>query len=250
MKIGITERGDASLDYAWYDKLTNHEVDGCILITKNITDKFIERVLMASVICPIIVHGTCTGWGGTTVEPRVLPYKEQLEKMHYLVEEGFPTENCVLRIDPIFPTTNGLKRVCDVIDYAYEINVLPAARVRVSVLDEYRHIKERFRKAGFEPLYGDKFCAKWKMFDNVRTTLRRYNLWFETCAELQLIGGQFIQVGCVSVKDLEIMGLPIPDSYGINGQNRNGCRCLTMKTELLESRKRCANGCLYCYWKD
>lgn len=43
MKIGITEAGDASLDYSWVNKL--QEIDGAILITKNVTDKFIETVL-------------------------------------------------------------------------------------------------------------------------------------------------------------------------------------------------------------
>lgn len=39
MRIGITERGDASIDYSWVDKVSN--IDGAILITKNLTDKFI-----------------------------------------------------------------------------------------------------------------------------------------------------------------------------------------------------------------
>lgn len=35
MKIGITERGDPSIDFTWTKKLD--KVDGAILITKNLT---------------------------------------------------------------------------------------------------------------------------------------------------------------------------------------------------------------------
>ena len=42
-RIGITERGDASISFDWINKM--HTVSGAILITKNITDKFIKEVL-------------------------------------------------------------------------------------------------------------------------------------------------------------------------------------------------------------
>lgn len=45
MKIGITERGDASIDYQWKGKLPS--VDGAILITKNLTDQFIDTVIFS-----------------------------------------------------------------------------------------------------------------------------------------------------------------------------------------------------------
>ena len=43
MKIGITERGDAGLNFDWRDKLPS--VDGAVLITKCLNDDFIEAVL-------------------------------------------------------------------------------------------------------------------------------------------------------------------------------------------------------------
>ena len=36
--IGITERGDAAIDYSWIRKLDS--VDGAILITKNVSQMF------------------------------------------------------------------------------------------------------------------------------------------------------------------------------------------------------------------
>ena len=109
MKIGITERGDASIDYQWKGKLPS--VDGAILITKNLTDQFIDTVIK----CyengdKLIVHATCTGWGETDFEPNVPDYKTQLHQLKKLINKGFPADYCVLRIDPIFPTLFGLKR--------------------------------------------------------------------------------------------------------------------------------------------
>ena len=40
LKIGITEAGDPAFDYSWVEKMD--DMDMAILITKNITDKFIE----------------------------------------------------------------------------------------------------------------------------------------------------------------------------------------------------------------
>ena len=55
MKIGITERGDAGLDYAWVAKL--NQMDGVILITKNLSDKFVQTVTDCYKSYPnIIVH--------------------------------------------------------------------------------------------------------------------------------------------------------------------------------------------------
>ena len=56
MKIGVTERGDAGIDFSWYDKLDT--VSGAIIITKKISDAFIDKILTASK--PIILHCTCT----------------------------------------------------------------------------------------------------------------------------------------------------------------------------------------------
>ena len=66
MKIGITERGDASIDYGWEEKLDM--VDGAVLITKNITDYFISRILPLKE--KVILHATITGFGGSILEPK------------------------------------------------------------------------------------------------------------------------------------------------------------------------------------
>lgn len=250
MKIGITERGDAGLNLSWKDKLS--AVDGAILITKNVTDQFIKQVMeVTGTGYPLIIHATCTGWGGTEIEPNVPDYGHQLNQLKKLVRSGFPLERCVLRIDPVFPTKRGLDRVCEVLNYAFDIHILPQARVRISVLDEYPHVKERFRKMGMRPLYGDKFYPSRQMLMAVTQILSRYDIQFHTCAEPYLTDntGLFVQSGCISNIDLRLMGLPEIQS-GTNPQNRKGCNCLSCKTELLENKHPCEHGCKYCYWKD
>lgn len=264
MKIGITERGDASIDYQWVEKLPS--VDGTILITKNLTDRFIDTVIK----CyengdKLIVHATCTGWGRTDFEPNVPDYKTQLHQLKKLIKKGFPADHCVLRIDPIFPTLSGLNRVMEVI-HEFQKQKTGIKRIRISVYDEYHHVKERLKAAGYRPCYGENFHASPKQMESVANALRQFSYCtyshhgqvtmrnqFETCAEDLLVKRyphSFKQVGCVSNKDIELMGLEPVLNKEENGQQRTGCHCLTCKTELLTNKYRCPNQCIYCYWKD
>ena len=80
MKIGITERGDAGINLAWVAKI--NQVDGLVLITKNITETFALNVLdLYSKGYKIIVHCTCTGYGHSELEPNVPDYKTQLNSL-------------------------------------------------------------------------------------------------------------------------------------------------------------------------
>lgn len=245
MKIGITERGDASLDLSWKKRL--NLVDGAILITKQITPAFITEVNSAEV--PIIVHATCTGWGATWLEPHVPNYIYQLGGICALISSGFPKDNIVLRIDPIIPTDEGINRAEQVITKAYELGLLPNMRVRVSIMDEYPHVRERLMAYSHKPFYGGSFQADALSMYEVGEMLSKYGVTFETCAEQNLSNGRnIVHEGCVSNKDLSIMGLPIVET-SINPQGRNGCLCLSCKTELLTNKRKCPHGCLYCYWK-
>lgn len=252
MKIGITERGDAGIDFTWIDQIKSQKVEGAILITKNITDKFIENVMSLYTWFPqIIVHCTCTGWGNTKIEPNVPSYNDQLKQLDKLIRNGFPKNHCVLRVDPIFPTGKGIKRLSQVFDTAFEMGLLPDMRIRISVLDEYKHVKDRIREAGLQPIYGESFYAPKNMMNALIEALSKYNLQYECCAEPYLNGAQFVHTGCVSEKDIELMGLNTSDiPQIINPQNRTGCMCLSCKTELLKNRCRCPNKCVYCFWMD
>lgn len=252
LKIGFTERGDGGLDLSWAQKCKDRKVDGAVIITKSLTDKCIEAILeLTQNDFPVILHATCTGWGGTEIEPGAYPYTAQMDQMLKLKEKRFPLSHMVLRIDPIWPTKNGIKRACEVIDAALERNILPAARCRISVLDEYRHVKQRIIKVGYMPAYGpDRFYPNIQELEIVQQALSKYPMVFETCAEPFLSDkNHFRQAGCLSETDYRLMGFSV-DTELENMQHRNGCHCLSGKTELLTERHPCPNKCIYCYWKD
>lgn len=271
MYIGITERGDAGIDLSWYQKIKDKTVDGAVLITKKMTREFIKKVIeLHKSGYKIVVHHTITGWGASKIEPNVEQYEWELHMLKALIDLGFPKENCVLRIDPIFPTENGLKRVEKVIEYAYKLDCLPP-RIRISILDEYKHVKERFKEAGFQPIYGEKeFQASDEQLMNVAKTLTKlsakYKRTFECCAEDKLVTfsekakndypsfpKEDIEyvctiTGCISQKELDLMGLT-EKVKGENNQKRSGCHCLSCKKELLTNKVQCPNKCIYCYWR-
>ena len=239
IKFGITEAGDAGLDYSWANKL----LDGNIIITKHLTaknNKLIELLLKNK--NKIILHVTCTGYGGTKMEPNVPKPQEVYNGVNELISRGFPEKQIVLRTDPIIPTEAGLKRVAWVWELFFDTNI---DRVRYSVIDMYPHTKERIRKV-FGRVPFETFKAPEAMMSDVRAMVERYsNLYdFEACAE-DLPG----KIGCISEKDYKILGI---DVLGLKrgGYQRNGCLCCAGKTELLNTKKRCSSGCLYCYWKD
>lgn len=251
MRIGFTERGDAGRDFSWFDKLST--VDGAILITKSMSDHFNDLVLTAEK--PVIVHVGCTGWGETWLEPNAPDFKTQLGYAEKLVERGFDPARLILRIDPMIPTPEGMERVRAVLDYVIKQD-LPFIRFRMSVMDEYPHVRQRLIDIGKQPFYNGAFTAPKPMKELVVRTLEEYPFQFETCAEDWLAMSnttddkpKFVVRGCCSTADLRLMNLPLPDNRAENMQGRNGCHCLSCKTELLERRAQCPNGCKYCYWK-
>ena len=252
MKIGITEQGDAGLDFSWKEKLA--KIDGAILITKNISDVFIKQILDSyNTFKNIILHCTCTSYGGGILEPNVPAYPIQLNQLKKLIDSGFPAENVVLRIDPIIP--DNLDSVKNMLDYAESINILQSInRIKISVFDDYKHVKERFTAAGLQTVYAEKFYPSFQQMDNVNAFFKilksRFpHLEISCCAEPYLNKQIFKHTGCISEDDLKILGLN-NTSTSINPQNRKGCLCLDCKTELLCSKHRCAHKCLYCYWRD
>ena len=251
MRIGITERGDPSRDWSWTE--TIKKTDGAIIITKRITKYVGENVIkLHNEGIPIILHAGCTGWGATYMEPGVPLYNVQLESIKHMIERGFPKENITLRIDPIIPTRDGLQRAKYVLDYAVTLGLIPGIRVRISVLDEYRHVKARFAKNNLPEVFPGRFTAGPAEISALTKMLRpyhdKYGVQFECCAENTLVDPIYVHTGCVGIRDLEIMGLQ-PDTDQTNRQNRNGCKCLAMKYELLTKKAQCGNQCKYCYWQ-
>lgn len=248
-KIGITERGDAGLDFAWRERIWTMTNGKAILITKRLSDKFINAVLEETQKgARIIIHCTCTGLGGSAIEPNVPRPELQLRQLKKLVDAGFPVSNLILRVDPIIPGYVGYAQA--VLNTALKLGLLPAISVKVSIMDCYKHVAARFQQAGIS-LSMSGFKPTWEQINEVNTMLRDYKalgIRFTTCAENALT--EATPAGCVGERECQLLGIALPNN-GVNPQGRGECLCLCgVKTELLENKKRCGHGCLYCYWRD
>lgn len=245
MKIGITERGDPSIDFSWKNKI--EKMDGTVIITKNLTDGLIDET--RPYWNKIIFHISCTGYGGTIVEPNIPEYTHQLNQAYKLLVNGVPSEKIVIRVDPIIPTQKGLKLANEVIHKAYSMGF---KRFRISMFDAYPHVRERMKNVGIDPPYGDSFYPTKYMIKNVNGMVKQLKATYkdisvESCAEETLFETE--QIGCISEKDLKILNLDCSKTDAV-GYQRTGCLCCSAKTELLSEKKRCPYKCMYCYWKD
>ena len=250
--IGITEAGDAGVDLSWEKKL--EKVDGAILITKNVSRDFRAAVMQNS--SKVIVHATVTGFGGTVLEPNVPLPRESLENVMLLLCDGFPQERVVIRVDPIIPTEKGLNTALATIEMFMAEGF---SRYRISIIDMYQHVRERFVKTGLPLPYGDKMYAGTEQMCLVDAMLleakafweylgnRPGELRVESCAEPWL--KEPIPCGCISSYDLSLLGLDPNESDSV-GPQRQHCMCYSGKKELLSSRHPCRHNCLYCYWKS
>lgn len=239
MKIGITERGDAALDFSWVNQMNN--VNGAVLITKNCSSNdFLNTV--SKFRDKVIVHATITGNGGSFIEPNVPHPSVVLAGIHALATI-VPPQRIVLRIDPIIPNEAGISWI------PYLIENLPKGvnRVRFSIIDNYAHGNARGMRLPWSGLHAPEH-----MVAKVVTAFTPYVSWchIESCGENYEIIPANWKLGCISRRDLELLGLKYNPIFATTSKQRYSCNCLPIKTELLSRKKRCWHGCLYCYWKD
>lgn len=254
-KIGITEAGDAGLDLSWVDRLDM--VDGAVVITKCISPEFYSAVLSNK--DKLIVHATFTGYGHSVLEPNVPPPYDEFDAIMALEKAGFPKKKIVIRVDPIIPTPKGIDTAKNVFKTFIDVGF---SRFRVSIIDMYPHVRERFKAVGLSLPYGERgfypSAEQVRAVDEMLDDIRKY--WFnlerrvssgdilriESCAEPGLKNAS--HCGCISEHDLNLLGLTENEPDGFGYQRKN-CMCYSGKTELLKHKERCPHGCLYCYWK-
>lgn len=251
-EIGITERGDAALNLKWQDYLIepNHNA---ILITKNLQRLYdvLKKGFELGMYKPsqIIVHATATGYAQTNLEPNVPLYDFDLIQNFQILTN---IADYVLRIDPIIPTDKGIEIACDTLQKCLSYDAINhIKRVRISFIDNYRHISERAEKQNREklPIEWTSFqpplenCKK--AYTEIKRITDKYNVDLEICGE-----EMFRCTGCVSQKDLMAFGITLDTKDIPTGFQRKGCKCLAIKKELLDNKHPCPHNCLYCYWKD
>lgn len=240
-RIGITESGEIAFNLEAFNRL----YDGNIIITKRLTSPLIEKLIEHK--DKIILHLTVTGFGGTRIEPFVPKAEETLSKVKQLIEGGFPTEQIVLRVDPIVPTERGLNTATSVLRLFGGLGI---KRVRISFLDNYKHVKERFKEEGIGELYNGDFHAPLEERLRCLTAIKHcieecgYET-VETCGEPGIES-----TSCLSQKDIDILGLNDKITLEGSADQRKSCGCPANKSELLRVKPhRCENSCLYCYWR-
>ena len=226
--IGITERGDAAINLGW--KNWAYAGHPAILITKN------PGLLLNNITADlnIIVHCTITGYGGSILEPNV-PEPFQAIKDYDKIINKIGAERVVLRVDPIVVTPKGIDRA------VYIIATAIYTRVRISFLDMYNHVKERFTKHGIPFPYTTLHAPLEQRNAALIKLQEKAHCTIEVCGEPGMKCS-----GCVSNMDCTILGITPRDTQ--KGQ-RPACACLALKKELLTDRTQCKHQCLYCYWK-
>ena len=238
--VGITETGDIAFDLKAFDRL--HAAN--IIITKRLTNTVIAKLVQHKDKC--ILHLTVTGWGGTKVEPLVPTTAWSRAQLTKLLQAGFPVSQVVLRIDPIILTQEGMDHVNDVL-VAFEDSGVK--RYRISFLDMYRHTRQRFLSEGIN-IPQEGFHAPLKLRQQVLDLLAQDAAM--TGYEIEVCGEPGIpSTPCVSQKDIDILRLTGQVILHGKADQRDACGCPANKRQILTRRPgRCANRCLYCYWKD
>lgn len=240
-RIGVTESNEIAYNLDAFDRLYK----GNIIITKRLTDKLIEKLIEHK--DKIILHLTCTSMGSTRIEPFVPTLEETYNKFVKLIEGGFPISHVVLRVDPIVPTKKGIETAMSVLR---RFKGLGIDRVRISFLDNYKHVRERFKEIGVE-LYNGEFHAPLEERLKCLTAIKY-------CAEecgyetVEVCGEPGIDsIPCLSQKDIDILGLTDEIVLEGSAKQRKSCGCPANKTSLFKGKpERCLHKCLYCYWKD
>ena len=263
-RIGTTETYDPSLCIdSW--KNTIGEYDFILYITKVLNPEVISVLTSDEFMKKMsIIHLTCTGWGGSFLEPNVVAPEVFCDKAKQLIAAGYPAERIVWRVDPIVPIVEGLERFKKSVELGLAVGV---RSFRSSMLQLYKHSYARLLetpiideinqiyKGKFWPDKEATFDFYMKLRDVVRDFQSRYDnkLDFCACASSQLHQCGFKDFACVSVCDFILNGVDAHELWGHQkGTQRAGCGCL-LKHQMIPggySRGRCPNKCLYCYLKD
>lgn len=239
-RVGITESSEVAFNLDCLNNLYNAN----IIISKRLTSKLIDALIANKE--KIIFHCCVTGMGGTKIEPFVPSYEKTYEKLKELIQKGFSIEQVVLRIDPIVPTDKGIETASKVLSLFCPLGI---KRVRISFLDQYKHVKKRLSEIGVSELYDGNFHApledRIKGVNEIKKYADEFNFDLEVCGEPGIES-----IPCISQKDIDILGLTDVITLVGSAEQRKSCKCPSNKYELIKGKpNRCKNSCVYCFWR-
>jgi len=243
-RFGTTEISDPCFHLEIFDNL----YAGNLIITKRLTDKLIDKIVENKE--KIILHICVTGMGGSKIEPLVPKKEWSYQQVKKLIDKGFPVKQIVLRVDPIVPTEKGIETAIDVINLFMDLGI---KRVRISFLDMYKHVKERFNNEKVKLPYNTFHATDVSRLNALQMIINvtvRNNIDLEICGEPN-IGDMYLKTTpCLSQKDVDILGLTDKITLIGNKEARTHCGCSENKTELIKDKPhQCNNKCLYCFWR-
>lgn len=246
--VGITETYDPCFVPDWETKL----LDANIIISKELNDEMIEKLLITQ--DRVIFHHTVTGHGNFILEPGVNTFVEEFQQFKKLIERGFPISHYVLRVDPIIPLNDVCLHKTISVLYLWALYLRTnnqRLRCRISMIDMYKHVRERILKETKLPVPWETFKAPKEVFEKVEEQLVKFKdvFAFESCAENDFNPTLVTKIGCASNADLVILNQD-PSDYGMpEKKQREDCMCLAKKQILGVRPSRCKHNCRYCFWK-
>ena len=113
----------------------------------------------------------------------------------------------------------------------------------------YKHVSDRFSENNIPQPY--------KTFHAPKNDIIKLNGIMVACAEI--MGAQveacgepnLNTTGCISQKDIDILGLSGTITLDGKSDQRDSCLCPSNKRQLIKGKPtQCPNGCLYCFWKN
>lgn len=223
------------------------------LITKNPGRlKDMLSSLPLSVRQKVSLQVTVTGLGGTEWEPAVPKPKKVLEDVKGMLDV-IPASRISLRYDPIIPFENSFPWMYrSILTSFWEIGV---RKVTASVLDVYRHVRERLKKKPGRKVW--RLPETFHYPDHIRkmvldefiSVAEDIGYTVRICCEEGYTGRQ--RSGCDWIIETleEAYGKDVDLSVLMKGTQRQNCGCPKM-SQILTYDDRCFHGCIYCYRKS
>ena len=236
-------------------RLCDMKRDVCLLlITKNLPNCEEILVVAGSKSIPYQIHCTITGLGGTTWEPQIPKPELMVESCLCFLEKYQIDPKCVtLRIDPIINEALGIQLA----EAMLSMKAFSEAGVkdcRISIVDYYPHVRERFDKLGIGHPNGFQLQQdrKDELINYFLQQANRFNMNLHLCAEQIPAKPNYSNIdteGCASAASWKRLG--ITDLKPATRKQRAECTCDLSKQDLLSGlSKGCPDGCVYCYWRS